>query len=149
MRKDISPMSTSDPSVHDLKEILEAVARLSKEARSRGKAAAARERQLAQLRADIGGGNHDVARAQRAVIDALARSAEAHESCAEAHEQAARFHERAAAWARERGDAEKHARYGEIAAKARAGAADEARFAQEDRARLVQQEHRFESTDAH
>jgi len=138
MSKDMSAMSEAGPSVRDLEELREAVARLAQDARTRGEAAAARERQLAQARADVGRGKHDLGRAERAAIQALARSAEAHRGCAEAHEQAARFHERAAEWADEQGDGDKAARYREIAAKARAGAADEVRLAQEDRDRLAQ-----------
>ena len=132
-------MNEADPSVRDLGEVREVAARHAEEARRRGDAAAARQHELAQARARHG--THDVSRATRAAIEALARSAEAHRSCAEAHEQAARFHQRAADLAESYGHGVDAARYREIAAKARVAAADEARLEQADRARLAQQDH--------
>jgi hypothetical protein len=82
-----------------------------------------------------------VRRAERAAIEALARSADAHTMCAEAHEQSARFHETAAELAEEHKLGDKAAHYREIAAKAHTAAKDAARLAQEDRARFAQRDH--------
>jgi hypothetical protein len=62
MSKHMSPMNDADPTVPDLAELREAAARHAQEARRRSEAAAARQSQLAQARAGLGRGAHDVSR---------------------------------------------------------------------------------------
>ena len=137
MSDDMHVMNGARPSVRELEERRRVAARHAEDARKRSKAAAIRQSQLAQARADLKLGKHDVTSAGRAAIEALARSAEAHRHCAEAQEESARLHERAAQLADELGQSDKAARYRQMAATAHKAAEQAAHLAEADEGQLA------------